>query len=282
MPLSPPANPSSRGYAMDIPVVPMNAQSVESTLNNDPRLEKRYGITPTAPPAAAPSSPTVPPQQGGGLGSLLQQYDSPLGQNYLSDINKTIHKPREHMASGGLPPMSDMAPWYTRREATGADEVHSGGLFPGNTGGRTDVLNRNVPAGAYVIPADVVSGLGEGNTGAGANILDHMMHSMPHGIQGGGGRHGSMGAPRSPAPFRQPSENLGNLVSRGGTPKGDEGHVPIVAASGEYLIHPDQVKNLGGGDIKHGHRILDAFVVHVRKKTAKTMQKLPGPKGAKK
>lgn len=189
----------------------------------------------------------------------------------------------QKMADGGLPPMSEMAPWYTRREASAADQVHSAGLFPGSTGGRTDVLNRNVPAGAYVVPADVVSGLGEGNTMAGANILDHMMHSLPYGIQGGGGRKGGgMGIPRAPAAFKQPQINLGNMVSRGGTPKGDSGHVPIIAASGEFLIHPDQVRMLGNGNIKHGHRILDAFVLHVRKKTTKTLSKLPGPKGAKK
>jgi hypothetical protein len=42
------------------------------------------------------------------------------------------------------------------------------------------------------------------------------------------------------------------------------------------------VAQLGGGDLKRGHRILDAFVIHVRKKHIAKLQKLPGPVGAKK
>lgn len=269
------------GFTNDVPVNSMSQQDVASVLNNDPNLQKRYGITPDAGPMAAQQVPMQQPahgQPGSGLGQALQQLNSPLGQQYLAARGHMKHP--QHMAAGGGPSMSQMAPWYTRREATGEDEVHSAGLFPGNTGGRTDVLNKMVPAGAYVVPADVVSGLGEGNTMAGANILDKMMHTMPHGIQGGGRRGGGgMGIPRAPAAMRQPSTNLGNMVATGGAPKGGPGeHIPIIAASGEYLINPDQVRNLGGGDLKHGHRILDHFVVHVRKKTAKTMNKLPGPK----
>lgn len=260
---------------------------------------------PNPPPSAQSSSQSAAPtgpfygNQGGGYNLLSSlnssiptyqkyQYSGPFytmqNGNYTQldtpppGLFKMNTGGNVKMADGGTPPMSTMAPWYMRREASQEDAVHSGGLFPGATGGRSDVLNRLVPAGAYVIPSDVVSGLGEGNTNAGANVLDHMMHSLPYGIKGGSGRHGGMGVPRAPAAFKQSSPNLGNMVSRGGTPKGDEGHVPIVAASGEFLVTPEHVKALGGGDIKHGHRILDAFVVHVRKKTADTMKKLPGPK----
>jgi len=50
-----------------------------------------------------------------------------------------------------------------------------------------------------------------------------------------------------------------------------------VAAGGEYVVGPDQVKALGHGDIKRGHAILDAFVLHVRKRTIGEMKKLKGP-----
>jgi len=73
---------------------------------------------------------------------------------------------------------------------------------------------------------------------------------------------------------------------KGGAPKGKaEGGaatagepVPIVAAGGEYVIHPDAIINIGGGDMDRGHRELDAFVKASRAKTVKTLQKLPGPK----
>ena len=54
--------------------------------------------------------------------------------------------------------------------------------------------------------------------------------------------------------------------------------VPIVAAGGEYVIPPEDVVHIGGGDLDHGHKILDAFVKKMRQKTIKTLQGLPGPK----
>jgi hypothetical protein len=42
------------------------------------------------------------------------------------------------------------------------------------------------------------------------------------------------------------------------------------------------VQKLGNGNMKHGHTILDKFVVHVRNKVANKMKKLPGPVGSKK
>lgn len=54
--------------------------------------------------------------------------------------------------------------------------------------------------------------------------------------------------------------------------------VPIVAAGGEYVIPPNDVIRIGGGDIDHGHKVLDSFVKKMRQKTIKTLQSLPGPK----
>ena len=105
--------------------------------------------------------------------------------------------------------------------------------------GRTDHLPINVPAGSYVIPADIVSALGEGNTVSGYKILNDMF-----GIQ---------------------------IV-------GDEPGTEIVAAGGEYIISPSTVLRIGGGDIDKGHRNLDGFVTEYRKETIETLKNLPGPK----
>jgi hypothetical protein len=53
--------------------------------------------------------------------------------------------------------------------------------------------------------------------------------------------------------------------------------VPIIAAGGEYIIHPDIVRYIGGGDMSKGHSFLDSFVKDVRERTRKTLGKLPGP-----
>ena len=46
----------------------------------------------------------------------------------------------------------------------------------------------------------------------------------------------------------------------GGSTDGDDAGVPIVAAGGEYVLHPDQVRDVGGGDLDTGHAVLDEFV----------------------
>jgi hypothetical protein len=72
--------------------------------------------------------------------------------------------------------------------------------------------------------------------------------------------------------FQRLGDNLG--FAEGGATDG----VPIVAAGGEYVIPPEDVVHIGGGDLDHGHKVLDAFVKKMRQKTIKTLQSLPGPK----
>jgi hypothetical protein len=57
-------------------------------------------------------------------------------------------------------------------------QIVTGGVR-GKTGGRADALPVDVPAGAYVIPADVVAAFGEGNTEAGMHALDRKRVSAP-------------------------------------------------------------------------------------------------------
>lgn len=113
--------------------------------------------------------------------------------------------------------------------------------------GRTDHLPMTVPSGSYVIPADIVSALGEGNTMAGFKIIRQMFKGMP-----GEQAFASGGATAAP--------------------------VEIIAAGGEYVIDPMTVHHIGGGDLETGHRELDKFVTSMRAKTIKTLKKLPGPK----
>jgi hypothetical protein len=128
-------------------------------------------------------------------------------------------------------------------------KAEGGGVFagyiPGTTGGRTDNKPISVADGSYVIPADILSGLGEGNSHAGALAL-HKQFGMDVPTKADGGAVG------------QP--------------------VPIVAASGEMVVPPEKVAEVGGGDIDKGHGILDALVKHVRSKTIKKLKSLPGPK----
>lgn len=189
----------------------------------------------------------------------------PFGQRSPMPVAKKPHG----FADGGMP-QSMADPWFEKREASNIAAYHPGGLYGGNTGGRTDNIANLVPAGAYVVPADVVSGLGEGNSQAGAAIMDKMFHSNPHGIESDKMTHGrGAGMPAPPRPFHQSEE-----FAKGGTIKG---HVPIIAASGEFLIRPDALIRKFGS-LERAHKVMDNFVQHYRKKTAKKMLSLPGPK----
>lgn len=124
----------------------------------------------------------------------------------------------------------------------GASKVFTGPL-KAPVAGRTDHLPIHVPSGSYVVPADIVSAIGEGNTETGFAILDHMIKIRSNGAE-----------PKTGSP------------------------VPIVAAGGEYVIPPIAVMNFGGGDMDSGHKALDEWVKSERVKTIKTLKKLPGPK----
>lgn len=174
-------------------------------------------------------------------------------------------QPEGYAQGGQMIGMSMASPWWERREAS-EDFRPETGFLHSTVPGRTDKINMSPPAGSYVLPADVISGLGEGNSLAGARIMSEALNSGPYGIpQPRAPREHTM--PRPPRPL--PPESQGG---RHNSP------VPIVAAGGEMVLSPDEVMRIGGGNVKRGHDILDRFVVHVRKKTAQEMLKLPGPK----
>jgi len=129
-------------------------------------------------------------------------------------------------------------------DGNGRNIIHTGPIHS-SVAGRTDHLPMHVPAGAYVIPAEEVAYIGEGNTLAGFKAIDAWVEKYhdPH-------------------------------FTNAGKP------VPIVAAGGEYVIPPQAVvgRGIGDGDLAKGHRVLDQYVMKLRKKHIKTLQKLPGPK----
>ena len=170
---------------------------------------------------------------------------------------------RTHMAAGGLP----NPPWFVRSEARG-----SSGMLKSAIPGRTDKIPLNVPGGSYVLPADIPSALGQGNTMAGGTILDKMFNRGPYGMSLPRAKSG--GGP----PHMSRMSSLVKVRKSGYADGGDADHAKIIAAGGEYIIHPHQVASIGGGDIDKGHKILDAFVNHVRKQHIATLKSLPGPK----
>jgi hypothetical protein len=163
----------------------------------------------------------------------------------------------------------------------GSPEIKSG-LLTHPTAGRTDRLPMDLPSGSYVLPADVVSGLAEGNTLAGARVLDMMFSTNPYGIKTKGPAGGGVGIPHAGDPTH-PFTGGAEYNKRGGQTH----KVKVIVAGGEYLATPENVAKLGGyPDIQpdfqkalnHGHDVLDHFVLHIRKHNVNETRKLPPPK----
>jgi hypothetical protein len=168
----------------------------------------------------------------------------------------------ETTTSGGLyQPAKKMKEPPSPKVKAPVTKLHTGPIHS-HVAGRTDHLPMHGPSGSYVIPADIVSAMGEGNTMAGFKqmkiIFGGTPYSGPTSVKMGGGPYGS------------------NLPGKANG--GESESVPIVAAGGEYVVSPEQVRMVGEGDLELGHRVLDEFVKSYRKKTIKTLQKLPGPK----
>jgi hypothetical protein len=161
------------------------------------------------------------------------------GRPQKQAIAIALSEARKKRAAGGKIPLP--AP-------KGIDVKPHVGPIHSPVAGRTDHLPMHVPSGSYVIPADIISAMGEGNTMAGFKIMNDITK-----MYGG----------------------ISKAFAEGGMT--DE-KVPIVAAGGEYVIPPEVVVGIGGGDMDAGHKELDDFVKKMRANTVKTLQKLPGPK----
>jgi ADP-ribose pyrophosphatase YjhB (NUDIX family) len=313
------------------------------------------------------------------------------GHPHDQAIAAALNVARKHREGGGLNALhvphlrpKKLRPPHAFRQAL--HRMHTGPIHS-SVAGRTDHLPIHVPSGSYVIPADIISGMGEGNTIAGFKHARRMFGGSPYGHEGGpygqgAGPYGmaSGGAIRHRAAgilFKAPDDKIllmrragrdhrgewglpGGGIEKGETPeeaarrevKEETGHeyegplaaatkraregvhfttfiahaepfqpklndehdahawvtpdqakdmnlhpgvrstlarvakatggsasgVPIVAAGGEYVVHPDDVEEVGAGDLDRGHEVLDKFVKRMRKELIGTLKKLPGPK----
>lgn len=158
-------------------------------------------------------------------------------------------------------------------------ETKRHGMLHSSIPGRTDKLPLDVPAGAYVLPADIPSALGQGNTLAGDEILGKMFKTGPFGTKIPKIKRAGPRKPRLSLRPRPVSMRLPRLRQEGGeVEEGGEENVPIIAAGGEFIVAPEVVKDIGHGDLKAGHNVLDKFVLQVRKHHIDTLKKLKPPK----
>jgi hypothetical protein len=185
---------------------------------------------------------------------------------------------------GGLGvPMSLADPFWTRSEARQImDQPMRGGLIPSSGAGRTDQIPLSVAADSHVLPAAEVSGLGQGNTLAGARIMDAALRIGPYGTP-------LPSQHRGPGPPRPPSIPRSSGYGEGGA----EHETSILAAGGEYVIPRHDwvsrdehgyhwlnagIETLGEGDISRGHKVANNMIMNIRNHVQKFLRSAPPPK----
>lgn len=112
------------------------------------------------------------------------------------------------------------------------------GLIKGPGKGQADVIHTSAPEGSYIIPADVVSMLGDGSSKAGAeslrDYLDDRVESMHPDVKG---------------MFKN----------------GKRSNIPVALSRDEFYIEPHEVLAIGKGHHSEGVKMLDSFRSNVRK-----------------
>lgn len=208
-----------------------------------------------------------------------QEMEPHILQRLLED------EPANERASGGLIPHRQFG-GFSPAEAVPGFERHpmqattgGTGFLLGATPGRADQVNVSPPAGSYVWPADVIAGVGEGNSLAGAAILERALRTGPHGTPLPPGRRGpGIGIPRPPPRFQTPllgpPAQHGGRVDKGG---GEGEPTEIMAAHGELISPPHIARLWGRGNLKKGHEVFDKAVLELRAKHIEDQKKLKGP-----
>lgn len=274
----------------------------------------------TTPPGfVGQSAPATSPLGFGGISSDIQSWlhsnpqlsQNPFINNLFSLYNRYLGPNQSNPMSR---PTSMFRPYKEGGRATGgfnmAAAPHVGmsgpaalparsmmramtrGALLTGTPGRADAHRTFVPSGSYVIPADVVSGRGQGNTLNGANVLQHMFGMGPYGSSGGGPYGTSASrikvgkAPRAmPRPPKMQSSLL--AASGGGKEGGDDllgTPVPVNLSGGEIVVPPENLvgtfRRIFPGrnyTLKQIHAMMDQWVLNERKHHRKTLGKLPPP-----
>lgn len=223
-------------------------------------------------PNAQPS-PGQQQQQGMALPPSPQLSSGTQGQQ--PSVPFAVGGGVEPRAEGGITgvPLGEADPWWTRSESR--SDV-GGGFLHGSSMGRADELKTNTPAGSYILPADVVAGLGEGNSLAGARFWQEAMATGPWGTP----LEHAHGSARLPNAMSGRWRDSSRGYAAGGVSGQNHEMRPVDLSHGEIVVPPHVVRALGDGDQEAGIKELDAWVIMRRKQQIKEQQNLPPPVGA--
>ena len=187
-----------------------------------------------------------------------------------------------HLQDGGL---GEMSPWFEHQESSNEISMPQGGFLNSSIAGRTDRLPLAVAADSHVLPADVVSGLGQGNSLSGQRVMQEALRIGPYGDQHPQVVHGR-GPPRAPGIPGEVEREMFGYAKGGRAPEKGISHT--LMAGGEFIVPRDDwtdgksvyrgVKSIGEGDIEKGHARLRDLTRRVREHTIRFLNTAPPPK----
>jgi len=138
-------------------------------------------------------------------------------------------------------------------DSTAADNAGIGGW---RQGGVMSLAKGGMRSNAFVVPADVVSAMGNGSTKAGLAALNQQLRQYA-----GGGA----------TPIQGPGDGLSDSI-----PTMIDGKRRARVADGEAYIDPETVARLGGGDVNRGTKKLYRMMDKIRQQAhGKTTQQRP-------
>ena len=204
-----------------------------------------------------------------------------IGRNIKELEQPSKHAPRPYEQALAIALKTAGVP-KKRADGGGVDDTGFTGALTGDTPGRADALPVNVLDGSHVIPADVVSAIGDGNSGAGLKHLSKMfptpkvsapktpkfnmkLPAAPHLL-----------APRIKMSKMRIPKMKGMLHANGGKTE----NVKCALSDGEFVVHPEHVKRIGQGDMERGHRAFDHFILSKRREDIERRKRLPPPVGS--
>lgn len=196
----------------------------------------------------------------------------------LQGLAGAMSPPGAMDAPGGLPSgapgamngIQGLAAGGSAEGVAGPDKDLTLGPILSAVPGRTDAHATHVPSGSYVIPADIVSGRGQGNTIAGSEALKRLFKI------GGLKRQSSVkNALKPPMPKMRAD---GGLVPMEEAPQEPAVNpVRVNLAGGEIVVPPENLLDTVHPDLKTAHEIMDAWVIQERKNLRKELGRLPPP-----
>jgi len=234
--------PAVLGPAVPEPTISSSLEGLKSVLGQEGGLKSiltgsaKGALDYAAPLSIAGQFIQTPAEMGGSSAAFGGDMSAPTG-------GMTEEQKEAYLKSLGRTPYT--APNVGIGSTKGPVFAAGGGKIPGE----------GLESGSFVLPADVVSHAGDGNTNAGVFRLNKMF--------GGGSASYALGGG-----VKGPTGGLDDLRQTT-----IDGKRAAALSDGEYVVPRDAVSRLGGGSNKEGAEKLYNFMKNIRlNKTGKTQQ----------